>query len=215
MAQRRPIASHPAFAPFAALWFAALLGLGTAVLPAALTRRVLARGGVAVDPIMLSLAAALLGAAIGFAIAWLLRRRTGLDPRPRYEEYGELDDHPEPVPPPRRPLHVREELFHADQDETSPSDERDPVAVAGAGLAEGRPGDAPAPDLSALLSRFDQAIARYEGDPAASAPGDPVAAFFARQTAEGERGPMAGHMPDHQAELRAALDKLAEARQRD
>lgn len=75
-----------------------------------------------------------------------------------------------------------------------------------------------APDLEALLAQFDNAIAafRSEGGSTAAAPPphrfDPVRAFVARQTGSGAPSPLGGPMPDHQAELRAALEKMARAR---
>lgn len=82
----------------------------------------------------------------------------------------------------------------------------------------------PAPDLQALLDQFDNVIASFRDQEtsqlapssshAATAPSDPVHAFVARQTGAPTASPLGGRIPDHQAELRAALDKLARS-QRD
>lgn len=103
-------------------------------------------------------------------------------------------------------------------------------------LPEAR-GEGGNPDLASLLDRFDSALAMFrtgragddrmaaDGD---AAPPDAVRAFLARQTgardaAEDAPPPAAGPppappgglVPDHQAELRAALDKLARSHRRE
>ena len=124
MAQRRPITGHPAFAPLIALWFAALLGLVVAVLPASLLERALEAAGLAMlvpltvaGRLIASGAVALLGAALGLGLALPLARRGRRDPRPIYDEselHGEDALVEEPIR--RRPLHVREELADRDAD---------------------------------------------------------------------------------------------------
>ena len=78
----------------------------------------------------------------------------------------------------------------------------------------------PAPDLQALLDEFDNVIASFRDQEASPSPSpssqaaaasDPVHAFLARQTGAPAPSPLGGRVPDHQAELRAALDKLAQS----
>lgn len=249
MAQRRPITEHPAFAPLVAMWFAALCGLGVAVLPAGLIERALTGiGGGALVPLTfasrvgLSVGAALLGALVGLAIARRLALRSHPDPRPLFEEAEAVADEADLVARVRRPLRVREELAEGLQDDDANNDAAHPDLAVGDG--EGAPpsvadtGDAtvmilgpqpahppqPAPDLEGLLAQFDRALDAFRTDDtteakAGEARPDPVHAFVARQTGT----PAPGHvlsrlgiaMPDHQAELRAALDKLAKAQRRD
>lgn len=248
MAQRRPITDHPAFAPLVALWFAALFGLGIAVLPAALIERALAGigGGVLVpltfaSRIGLSIGAALPGALVGLAIARRLADRYRADPRPLFEEAEPVPGEADIVARVRRPLRVREELdevLHSDraaegaaQPDLAATDRVDPPPDMERGdesfmILSPQPvhPPRPAPDLEALLAQFDRALDAFrsgdesEANTAEPRP-DPVHAFVARQTGT----PAPGHvltrlgiaMPDHQAELRAALDKLAEAQRRD
>ena len=82
----RPLSSHPAFPVLVALWFAALLGAGTFVLPAAIFESVASATGLgdiipAAQPplgttarLAITLAAAGLGALIGLFVAWQVRR---------------------------------------------------------------------------------------------------------------------------------------------
>jgi hypothetical protein len=83
----------------------------------------------------------------------------------------------------------------------------------------------PAPDLEALLDQFDSVFAAFragEGERAEAASqrpsGDPVQTFVAQQTGvpapSAAHSPMGGLVPDHQAELRAALDKLARSQRK-
>jgi hypothetical protein len=106
-----PISVHPAFPAVVALWFAALLGLGTLVLPAALLESAtLATGLAALVPAaapplgptahaLVALAAAAVGALGGLAIA---RRVAGLHAA---ETGGRFDENIARVA--RGPLHVR------------------------------------------------------------------------------------------------------------
>ncbi len=117
MAQRRPIASHPAFAPLVALWFAALFGLAVAVLPGApLERLFTALGPGGLVPLTTGgrlaacAVAALAGAPVGLVLGRAVAARAAHDPRPIYAEpeiEAEVPGLPEPA---RRPLRVREEL---------------------------------------------------------------------------------------------------------
>lgn len=235
MAQRRPITDHPAFAPLVALWFAALFGLGLAVLPAALVERALQGVGLgALVPLTLavriglSAGAALLGGLLGIALGRSLGRHARHDPRPLYDE-GEPDlPEPDTDLPARRPLRVREELeegLGAGGEDAAAQAGLASVAGEGFMILSPQPvhPPRPAPDLEELLAQFDHALDSFRAPdgpaPTGSDAGpDPVHAFVARQTGT----PAPGHvlarlgdaMPDHQAELRAALDKLAEAQRR-
>lgn len=219
MAPRRPITGHPAFPLLAALWFAALLGLTVTVLPAPVIDRAAAALGIGITGaaarVAASGAAALIGALIGGLLARLLRGRHRREARPIYEE-----DAPPPEPaelslPERRPLRVREEL--GDDLSADVQGMGEPAYQA----ANAMP-DPPAPhmpvapragdDLAGLLAQFDQALAAFRDTAARS---DPVPAFLAQQAGGGPRpGPLPSTrgLPDHQAELRAALDKLAAMR---
>lgn len=233
MVHRRPITSYPVFAPLIALWMAALMGLTVAVLPAyAIERGLHAVGLDGLVPVtfllrlIVGLAAAGLGALLGYAVARGIARRAGADPRPVHTEHD--SDFEAPAEPRRRrPLHVREELEGGFGDE-SRVPARATIQAERARLDE----DAfmiltpqpihpppPEPDLEALLEQFDSAFVAFcdsdrrqaeAGDLPAS---DPVQSFVARQMATPRGGtgtsPIGGLVPDHQAELRAALDKLA------
>lgn len=114
---RRPISSHPAFAPLLALWFAALLGLGVVVLPPAILERVIGMVGLAeaIAPtpagrLAASGAAAVAGALVGLGLAALLARRGRHGPHPYSADAETLPEEPVAEAPIRRPLHVREEL---------------------------------------------------------------------------------------------------------
>lgn len=239
MARRRPITSHPAFAPFLAAWFAALLGMGLAVLPGPVLERTLGGMGLeALTPLtsggraIAIGTAALAGALLGLAIALPLARRGRNDPRPIYAEADWAEEHSmEEERVRRRPLHVREELVEADgavatleDDATAP---REPVArpvSAEEGFMILTPQPVhpprPAPDIDGLLAQFDNALAAFRSGDEPRRPGgaggpDPVQAFVARQTGTPSPSPLGGPMPDHQAELRAVLDKLARAHEKD
>ncbi len=89
-----PISAHPAFPAIVALWFAALLGLGSLVLPPILLERFAAATGLAslapafAPPLgftaraLLALAAALVGVGLGLSIA----RRVARGPMPERED---------------------------------------------------------------------------------------------------------------------------------
>lgn len=248
MAQRRPISSHPAFAPLIALWFAALFGLAVAVLPAPLLERALSASGLdalvpltAAGRVVASGAAALAGALLGLLLAALLARRARRDPRPIYEDVAIPLDEIAIEQPARRPLRVREELGEgpgeADEPATMPGFTDSPSETGGESrIAEAEEGfmiltpqpvhpPRPAADIEGLLAQFDNALAAFRAEEEQPGPArvagrhDPVHAFVARQTGAPVPGaapsPLGGPMPDHQAELRAALDKLARAHRKD
>lgn len=112
---RPPLSTHPAFPAIVALWFAALLGLGTLVMPAALFERAFATVGMTSQiPLgfatqsAIAVVAGLIGASAGLAIA---RRVAAVHARtPRLGHAA-----------PSRPLRVREEL---DPDNAPPAEPR-------------------------------------------------------------------------------------------
>lgn len=122
---KRPVSAHPAFPFVVALWFAALLGFGSLILPVQLLERLSVASGLAsiVPPaapplgftarILIAMAATLGGAVLGFVIARLALREKKSDPVRRmalnaHEELGEegLD--------PSRNEHRRRSLALAD-----------------------------------------------------------------------------------------------------
>lgn len=250
MAQRRPITSHPAFAPLIALWFAALLGLVVAVLPTAVLERGLAAAGVtalvpltSANRLIAGTLAAATGALLGAGLAVPMARRGRSDPRPTYAELDPVDEQPSFVEPIRRPLRVREEVgteFQRSEQPAEPAteDQEEPAVVENGAAARPfyradefmilspQPTHPPRQpvELDALLAQFDSALAAFgaTGESPRSAPTDspdPVRAFVARQTGTVSSAPrdfpFAGTTPDHRAELRAALDKLANGRKAD
>ncbi|UVI39804.1 hypothetical protein [Qipengyuania spongiae] len=120
----RPLASHPAFRYMVALWFAALLGFGTYVMPAGVFERgVEATGLAGILPaaapplgdtarLLISAVAALLGALLGLFVA----SRAGSDRPAGIDDGADEIVLPEPEAPVergttrRRPLLVREAL---------------------------------------------------------------------------------------------------------
>jgi len=112
-AARQPVSAHPAFPAIVALWFAALLGLGSLVLPGVLLERALVATGVsslipaAGPPLgftargLIALAAAVMGALTGLAIARRVARAQADEPAPRFSSAtGGV----------RRPISVHDEL---------------------------------------------------------------------------------------------------------
>ena len=110
-----PISAHPAFPALVALWFAALFGLGSFVLPAALVERaVLATGLDAILPaaapplgmtakLALALGATVLGAVLG----WLLGRRVAAAAGAQRAAPATFSQGGQ-----RRPISAKEELGH-------------------------------------------------------------------------------------------------------
>lgn len=181
--------------------------------------------------------AALGGGLLGLVLARLAAFRGHADPRPVYREPDPaVDEPPASRAAAPRPLRVREDLDAGLAAEASVAE---PAASEGVRIAadplqgetEGfmiltpQPVHPPHPpaDLDTLLEQFDHAIAAFQADaPARPAPlgplaagPDPVHSFVARQTGAPPPAPapspLGGLVPDHQAELRAALDKLAKA----
>lgn len=245
MARRRPITGHPAFAPLIALWFAALLGLTVAVLPALVLERILAAAGLGeLVPLTLpvriaaSAVAAAIGALVGYGLARPFTQRAAGDPRPLYAESEPPFDDAASEAPARRPLRVREEFGGGFDDESevvpsasteaeyadlpaAPSVSEQAQAQEGFMILTPQPVHPPRPeaDLEALLDQFDSAFEAFRAGESAGSKADPVQAFVARQTGVPApasalslgpaASPLGGLVPDHQAELRAALDKLA------
>lgn len=119
-ANRRPISTHKAFAPIVALWFAALLGLGSMVLPVELIERMVLRTGASsylpmiAPPLdlagraIVAIVLALLGGAIGQVIA----RRLGAAHSPSTGD--------ETVAETRAPISAYAELGDAEVEEEAP-----------------------------------------------------------------------------------------------
>jgi len=100
-----PLSQHPAFPAIVTLWFAALLGLGTLVMPASLLERIVSAAGLpallpaAAPPLggtaraLLAVAAAIFGAGVGVAIARRIasaqRSPASRKPIAAHEELGE------------------------------------------------------------------------------------------------------------------------------
>jgi hypothetical protein len=92
---RAPLSTHPAFPAIVALWFAALLGIGSLVVPAALIERVIATTGLAsaipsaAPPLGftarggIALACAVAGALLGLGLARKVARAHAAEPRQR------------------------------------------------------------------------------------------------------------------------------------
>lgn len=134
----RPLASHPAFRYMVALWFAALLGFGTYVMPAGVFERAVEATGLAsilpaaapplgeTARLLISAAAAVLGALLGLFVA---SRAGSGEPS---EADGEAEEIvlPDPEPAPvsvegrRRPLLVREALAEDFADAPEPVEEQ-------------------------------------------------------------------------------------------
>ena len=112
-AARPPISLHPAFPAIVALWFAALLGVGSLVLPAVLLDRVVAATGIAsflpsaAPPLgmtarsIIALVGALVGAGLGVSIARRVARSHQPDTPSRVAKLAGGS---------RRPLSVKDEL---------------------------------------------------------------------------------------------------------
>ncbi len=114
------LAAHPLFVPLVAAWFAALFGLGVAVLPAALLARLVDLAGIsAVIPaaapplgmtarIAIALACAVPGALLGLALAARVRALQTAPATPMQPPRKAADRHPDA--PAKRPINAIEEL---------------------------------------------------------------------------------------------------------
>lgn len=112
-AAKTPISLHPAFPAIIALWFAALLGLGSLVLPAVLLERAVAATGLAsllpaaAAPLgftaraMIAVVAALAGASIGIAIARRVAKSQAGTPESRIAQLSAGS---------RRPISIKDEV---------------------------------------------------------------------------------------------------------
>jgi len=112
-AAKPPVSLHPAFPAIVALWFSALLGVGSLVLPAVLLERAVLVTGVAsfvpaaAPPLgftarsIIALVAALVGAGVGIAVARRVANSHRPKPQPRFSKL---------VSGSRKPLSVKEEL---------------------------------------------------------------------------------------------------------
>lgn len=133
----RPLASHPAFRYMVALWFAALLGFGTYVMPAGVFERAVEATGLAsVLPaaapplgetarLLISAVAAVLGALLGLFVASRAGSGEHIDADGEVEEIVLPDPEPAParVEGRRRPLLVREALAEDFADAPEPVEE--------------------------------------------------------------------------------------------
>jgi hypothetical protein len=109
-----PISTHPAFPAIVALWFAALLGLGSLVLPIALLERLVTVTGIAAlvpsaEPPLgftahagIALAGAIAGAAMGLLLARKIAQAHAVEPMAR--AFGAEKTRP------RRPISAHDEL---------------------------------------------------------------------------------------------------------
>jgi hypothetical protein len=112
-AAQAPVSAHPAFPAIVALWFAALLGLGSMILPIALLERLTVVTGIAAifpsaaPPLAftakttIAVGAAVVGALLGLLLARRVASSQAIEPAPRF---GADDVRP------RRPISAHDEL---------------------------------------------------------------------------------------------------------
>ena len=116
-----PLSSHPAFPAIVALWFAALFGIGSLVLPSTLFERIIVATGLpailpaAAPPLGFTARAmiALVATCAGLAIGLVLARRVAASQQPEQARTRDLqlntaDRHPDA--PAKRPISARSEL---------------------------------------------------------------------------------------------------------
>lgn len=166
---RAPISSHPVFPAIVALWFAALLGIGSMVLPVALLDKVVSATGLAAvlpaaEPplgatarIIIALLAAGLGVAAGLAIARRVVAAQTLD-QPR--QHGPATARHTDLPA-KRPISAREELGF---------EGIDPPVDAEHTRQPGRPGSTPLPGRRRSLA-VTQEVGRSDFFESAPLPG--------------------------------------------
>jgi hypothetical protein len=111
---KAPISTHPAFPAIVALWFAALLGFGSLVLPVALLERLVTVTGIAslipsaapplgfTARIAIALSGSVAGALLGLLLARQVARAHAPEPKGRSFISGETQ--------PRRPFSAHDEL---------------------------------------------------------------------------------------------------------
>jgi hypothetical protein len=134
---KAPISSHPAFPAIVAMWFAALLGIGSLVLPLALVERVVSITGLAslfdaaAPPLGFTarVAIALAGATAGALAGLMLARKVAEahTPEPRARNFKSDDARP------CRPIRVHDELDEEGLEgggDTAPSHKRRTLAIA-------------------------------------------------------------------------------------
>jgi hypothetical protein len=109
---KAPISTHPAFPAIVALWFSALLGLGSLVLPVALLEKLVTVTGLAsfvpsaapplgfTARVSIALGGSIAGALIGLVLARQVARSHSREPQPRRFETSEAS--------PRRPISADE-----------------------------------------------------------------------------------------------------------
>lgn len=139
-AKKAPISSHKAFPAIVALWFAALFGIGSFVLPAQLFGAVTGQEALGVTlKIVIALVAAIIGAALGLWIASKIKASQMEAPvRKCAPTLRASDTHPDA--PARRPISAMEELGEEklaesvpedDSEEAIPHRRRRPLSVTG------------------------------------------------------------------------------------
>ena len=164
---KAPVSAHPAFPAIVALWFAALLGLGSLILPVALIERLVAVTGVAslvpsaapplgfTARVSIALGGAIAGALIGLALAHRVARTASREGEPRrFFEASEMlisadepgEKGPETGPgtemrPESGPEATEDAGFEAETGEPAP-DASDPLPFAAPPLHQDEPADA-------------------------------------------------------------------------
>lgn len=216
MAQRRPLASHPAFVPLIAAWLGALGALVALVAPIEWLVWTPFVPGVPMRATAAGVAG-LAGVFIGYLSARIAARRHRL---PAHRSLPAPEEAWIPSPPAPRPLRINEEV--ASRFEDAPAEPAIPLEedgfpshelpqAASAGLSLPLRGTGEVEPLARIVDRFDRALdayARRVADQAEFGP-DAVQRFVATQTGTTPNEGMPSG-PDHQAELRKALDKLAQ-----
>lgn len=195
--KRKPLSSHPLFPAFVALWFGALLGLGSLAIRPTLIEGLVTTAGLdrlipaAAPPLgttaraLIALGMAALGMTLGAVLGVLLRRRVAVTagaatcrPLSAHEELGETLDSLGTAPTRRRPLTPAREEIPFEPAELAPLPSAKPLSFASVPpLAEPEAVDptrppAPAPALApAIPEPLDLAVFA-ERELAAAAPAD-------------------------------------------
>ncbi len=134
-AGKAAVSAHPAFPAIVALWFAALLGLGSLVLPVALIERLSEGSGLpaylaAAQPplgftarIAVALCAAIVGTVTGLAIARVISARNHVPDRASDEATAIETEVEAPAGPAKRPISALDELGEGGFDAAVPDEE--------------------------------------------------------------------------------------------
>lgn len=181
-AHRPPLSAHPAFPLIVGLWFAALLGLGTIVLPAVVLEKVAGLTGLVEPPLTAAARAviALLATIVGLVGGLVLARRVA-----QAQQGGQPPRRPAPVAAGRqvRPLSVHDDLGEeaiaptGDEQRTIPGRRRRALAV----IEDERPSDflmaAPLPGGDQAETPelpFEDAMSERASDFEAPTPAEPA-----------------------------------------